>query len=65
VPAQLAEEVAADSVEQELREEFAFERVDAGESFRGIFPLGPERTAEYEAWREARLARKTDADEVY
>ena len=65
VPAQLAEDVAADSVEQELREEFAFERVDAGESIRGVFPLGPERTTEYEAWREARLGRRADADETY
>ena len=32
VPAQLAEEVARDAAEQELVEQFAFERVDAGES---------------------------------
>jgi regulator of RNase E activity RraA len=54
VPAQLAEEVGAAAVDQELREEFAFERVDAGESIRGVFPLSEERRAEYEAWREAR-----------
>ena len=39
VPAQLAEEVARDATEQELVEQFAFERVDAGESTRGLFPL--------------------------
>ena len=57
VPAQLAEEVALDAVEQELVEQFAYERVNAGESTRGLFPLAEERRAEYEAWREARRAR--------
>jgi 2-keto-4-pentenoate hydratase/2-oxohepta-3-ene-1,7-dioic acid hydratase in catechol pathway/regulator of RNase E activity RraA len=65
VPAQLAEEVAADAVEQELREEFAFERVDAGESTRGVFPLSPERKAEFEAWRAERLARSSEPGEDY
>ena len=32
VPAALADEVAADAVQQELEEEWALERVDAGES---------------------------------
>jgi regulator of RNase E activity RraA len=54
IPAQLADEVARDAVEQELREQFAYERVSAGESTRGLFPLAEERRAEYEAWREAR-----------
>jgi 5-oxopent-3-ene-1,2,5-tricarboxylate decarboxylase/2-hydroxyhepta-2,4-diene-1,7-dioate isomerase len=56
VPAQLAEEVARDAVEQELAEQFAYERVNEGESVRGLFPLGEERRAEYEAWREVRQA---------
>ena len=54
VPARLAEEVARDAVEQESREQFAYERVSAGESTRGLFPLAEERRAEYEAWREER-----------
>jgi regulator of RNase E activity RraA len=54
VPAHLAEEVARDALEQESREHFAYERVSAGESTRGLFPLGEERRAEYEAWREER-----------
>jgi len=54
VPAKLAEEVARDAAEQELVEQFAYERVDEGESVRGLFPLAEERRAEYEAWREAR-----------
>ena len=56
VPAQLAEEVALDAIEQELVEQFAYERVNAGDSIRGLFPLAHERRAEYEAWREARQA---------
>lgn len=54
VPAQLAEDVAVSALEQESREQFAFERVDAGESTRGLFPLSEERLAEYESWRAAR-----------
>jgi regulator of RNase E activity RraA len=54
VPAQLAEEVAAGALDQESREQFAFERVDAGESIRGLFPLADERLDDYEAWLRAR-----------
>jgi len=51
VPLALAEEVARDAVEQELREQFAFERVEAGERIHDLFPLAASRRAEYEAWR--------------
>ena len=51
MPAALAEEVAHDALEQEQREAWALERVQAGESIRGIYPLGDERRAEYEDWR--------------
>ena len=54
IPAQLAEEVAHDALEQELAEEFVLERVRQGESIRGLYPLGEERRAEYEAWRRER-----------
>ena len=54
VPAQLAEDVARDAAEQELAEQFAFERVNSGESIRGLFPLTDERRGEYETWRAAR-----------
>jgi 2-keto-4-pentenoate hydratase/2-oxohepta-3-ene-1,7-dioic acid hydratase in catechol pathway/regulator of RNase E activity RraA len=50
VPAGLADEIAAAAVEQELRERFALERVDAGESTRGLFPLTDARRPEYDAW---------------
>ncbi len=51
LPAKLAEEIAHDAYEVEQRESFALERVKAGESFRGIYPLSPERQPEYEQWR--------------
>ena len=54
LPAALAEEIARDAIEQELREEWALERVTAGESTRGVYPLSDERTADYERWRQNR-----------
>jgi regulator of RNase E activity RraA len=50
VPAALAVEVAADSVQQELEEEWAAERVDAGESTEGTFPIAKARRPEFDAW---------------
>ena len=50
VPAALAEEVAHDAIEQEQREAWALERVVAGESIRGVYPMADERRAEYEHW---------------
>ncbi|MFN0091165.1 MAG: hypothetical protein ACKVWR_12995 [Acidimicrobiales bacterium] len=54
IPAELAEEVAADSARQELEEEWALERVDAGESSIGVFPISKERRPEFEAWLQER-----------
>jgi 5-oxopent-3-ene-1,2,5-tricarboxylate decarboxylase/2-hydroxyhepta-2,4-diene-1,7-dioate isomerase len=54
VPAAMAEDVARAALEQEERETWALERVQAGESIRGVFPLAPERRADFEAWRAAR-----------
>jgi 2-keto-4-pentenoate hydratase/2-oxohepta-3-ene-1,7-dioic acid hydratase in catechol pathway/regulator of RNase E activity RraA len=51
VPAALAEEVASDALEQEQREAWALERVTDGESVRDVYPISPDRMAEYEAWR--------------
>ena len=51
VPAAMAEDVAWAALEQEEREAWALERVQAGESIRGVYPLGSEREAEFEAWR--------------
>jgi len=54
IPAALAEEVAHDALEQELREEWALERVTAGESVRTTYPIAEERLPEYDAWRAAK-----------
>jgi regulator of RNase E activity RraA len=54
IPAAMAEEVARAAVEQEAREEFALERVQAGEPIRGLFPLSEARRPEFEAWRARR-----------
>jgi regulator of RNase E activity RraA len=57
VPAALVIEVAADAAVQELEEEWALERVAAGESTVGVFPIAADRRAEFEAWRTERQAR--------
>ena len=54
IPAALAEEVTRDALAQEAREEFALERVAAGESTIGLFPLAKEREADFQAWAAAR-----------
>lgn len=56
VPRALAAEVAAAAAEQELAEQWAFERVSAGESTDGTFPITADRRTEFEAWRDARGA---------
>jgi 2-keto-4-pentenoate hydratase/2-oxohepta-3-ene-1,7-dioic acid hydratase in catechol pathway/regulator of RNase E activity RraA len=50
VPAELAEEVARDALEQERQEAWALERVQAGDSIQGVYPLTEDRRAEYEMW---------------
>lgn len=50
IPRHLAEEVARDAYEQELREKFLFTKIDAGAPLFGTYPAGPETQAEYEAW---------------
>jgi 5-oxopent-3-ene-1,2,5-tricarboxylate decarboxylase / 2-hydroxyhepta-2,4-diene-1,7-dioate isomerase len=54
LPGALAEEIAHAAVEVEQREAFALERVKAGESFRGLYPLSEERRADYENWKAKR-----------
>ncbi len=54
IPAALVDEVARDADVQEDEEAFAIERVAAGESSIGVFPLSAARRPEYEAWRAAR-----------
>ncbi len=50
IPAALVAEVARDCVVQEEVESFAIERVRAGESTVGLFPLSKERRPEFEQW---------------
>lgn len=50
IPHALAEEIARDGVVQELEEEFASERISAGESVRELFPLSDQMRSEFEAW---------------
>ena len=54
IPAHLAMEVAQDSVEQELQEEFAAAMVANGESVDGLYPLGKRWQVAYESWRAKR-----------
>ncbi len=56
IPPAIVEDVADACVEQELREDFALERVGAGESTIGLFPLSDDRRADFEAWRAARTS---------
>jgi 5-oxopent-3-ene-1,2,5-tricarboxylate decarboxylase / 2-hydroxyhepta-2,4-diene-1,7-dioate isomerase len=54
LPAALAAEVARDAVVQEEQEAFALERVTAGESIVGLYPLADARRPDFEAWRSRR-----------
>jgi 5-oxopent-3-ene-1,2,5-tricarboxylate decarboxylase/2-hydroxyhepta-2,4-diene-1,7-dioate isomerase len=54
LPAALAEDIAHDALEQEEREAWALERVQAGESIRGVYPIADERRPEYERWHATR-----------
>ncbi len=54
IPAALVEEVTADAIVQEEKEDFALERVAAGESTIGLFPLSEERMPDFEAWKSAK-----------
>lgn len=54
IPAALVEEVTRDALVQEEKEDFALERVAAGEPTIGLFPLSKERMADFEAWKANR-----------
>ncbi|WP_232667273.1 ribonuclease activity regulator RraA [Pseudonocardia sp. TRM90224] len=47
VPRHLADEVAADAVEQERLEEFVLDRIDAGAPLRGTYPPDADTLREY------------------
>jgi len=50
VPAALVDEVAEEASDQELAEQWGLERVAAGDSTDGTFPITPDRRAEFEEW---------------
>ena len=50
VPAAMVDEIAAEAAQLDLEEAWGFERVAAGESTDGAFPITPARRAEFEAW---------------
>jgi 2-keto-4-pentenoate hydratase/2-oxohepta-3-ene-1,7-dioic acid hydratase in catechol pathway/regulator of RNase E activity RraA len=54
LPFALAEEIADAALDVEEREAFALERIKAGESHRGLYPLSDERRAEFENWKATR-----------
>ena len=58
LPPGIAAEVLAEAREQERQEQFIAERVAAGESTDGLFPLPESRRPEYEAWLAQQLPRK-------
>jgi regulator of RNase E activity RraA len=54
IPRHLADEVAADAIEQEMLEAFVLERIEGGAKLPGTYPPNAETRAAYEAWRKAR-----------
>jgi 2-keto-4-pentenoate hydratase/2-oxohepta-3-ene-1,7-dioic acid hydratase in catechol pathway/regulator of RNase E activity RraA len=54
IPPQLLSELLTAAEEQELTERFITERVAAGASIDGLYPLGPPWQERFEAWRAQR-----------
>lgn len=52
IPRAIATELAEDSYEQELREQFLLTKIDAGAPLWGTYPPNADTLAEYEAWRK-------------
>jgi len=50
IPPAIVADVAAEAAEQERQEQFIYEQVSAGAPIEGLYPLGPARKAEYQAW---------------
>jgi regulator of RNase E activity RraA len=53
IPRYLAAELAAEAVEQEQQEAFVLERIRAGASVIGTYPMNEATMAEYQRWRES------------
>ena len=54
IPVHLADEVATQAEEMELKENFILEKILAGASIVGTYPADEKTTAEFEAWRKKR-----------
>ncbi|TFB80856.1 fumarylacetoacetate hydrolase family protein [Terrimesophilobacter mesophilus] len=54
IPPGIVDEVVRDAIEQERQEAFIAERVGAGESVDGLYPMNAEWKARYEQWLAAR-----------
>jgi len=52
IPAKMAESVAHDAYEQEIREEFFQQKVAGGASILGVYPPNEQTLAEFEVWRK-------------
>ncbi|MGH9303671.1 MAG: fumarylacetoacetate hydrolase family protein [Acidimicrobiales bacterium] len=50
IPAHLSGQIGRDALAQELEERFIYERVQAGASIEGLFPMDAEQRSDYEAW---------------
>ncbi|MEM8857102.1 MAG: ribonuclease activity regulator RraA [Chloroflexota bacterium] len=53
IPAHVAEAVAHDGYEQEVREDFFQQKVAAGAPILGVYPPNEETEAEYKQWRDS------------
>ncbi|OAF07218.1 dimethylmenaquinone methyltransferase [Bradyrhizobium centrolobii] len=56
IPRSIADELAADSNEQELREKFLFTKIDAGAPLWGTYPPNEATLKEYAEWRARQAA---------
>jgi regulator of RNase E activity RraA len=52
IPQHLADEVAADALEQERMETFVLERIEGGAALPGTYPPNEETKAAYASWRK-------------
>jgi regulator of RNase E activity RraA len=56
IPAAIADEVAAQAYEQTIYEDWVAQRIDAGDSLPGTYPLTNDaKRAEFAAWKQANL----------
>ncbi len=62
LPPDRAAELMAEAREQERQEEYIAERVAAGESVDGLFPLPAARVAEYQAWLAQQQAHASQSE---